>query len=414
MAYDHKGLTKDIIKTDIMLASQPVGSLPPTSDQSLQQICFYTSIELDSARATIAATPSRPDAQILDLRVLTIRGEFQAAKKILQKSKQINDKATRAEFLLAQAMVVGHEGQWADVVSVCEMGLRLEPVLITRLSLLQCRAMALFEMGHYDSALKDCEAILSQEMIYPSGVPVRYAKVLKVRVLLGLNRVQDAEVAMNERWLQLESEAFLNLDELLTLLRLEIDFHRSKGLPIRDLALSCIQVCDDLGDPLYRALAEVDLYATFQRPPQWLTDSLKNSRERFVKVEGFLKEYQRGEASTSSSRQVLKTVKESDDFPERTRRPQFIFKASRGVVFNLPNRTTHYLPKTTDWERFSELVKGKTLTKEDFFSEFWDQKYFYQKHDGVIRAFLFRLKKKTGIKAESHRGHISFPHVAFS
>ncbi len=411
---DNKGLTKDIIKTDILLASQPVGSPPPTGDQSLQQICFYTSIDLDSARATIAATPSLPDSQILNLRVLTIRGEFQAAKKILQKSNQINDKATRAEFLLAQAMVVGHEGQWADVVSVCENGLHLEPVLITRLSLLQCRAMALFELGHYDSALKDCEAILSQEMIYPSAVPVRYAKVLKVRALLGLNRVQDAGVAMNERWLQLESESFLNLDELLTLLRLEIDFNRSKSLPIRDLAMSCIEVCDYLGDPLYRALAEVDLYTTFKRAPQWLTDSLNKSGERFVKVQSFLQEYECGEASTASSRQILRTIKESDNLPATKRRPQFIFKASRGVVFNLANRTTHYLPKTTDWERFSKLVKGKTLSKEDFFREFWDQKYFYQKHDGVIRAFLFRLKKKTGIKAESHRGHISFPQVAFS
>lgn len=383
---------------------------PENFNDITEEICFFISQRPDHFKAQLL-TEINDTNKILELRSKLHSGDFDQAKVYIEECESESNPEIRAEALLGKSRLLCYEGLWQDCLLVAEEGLKLNPIMLTKLSLLQCQAIALFELGIIESALKNCNLILSQKKLYPEAVAVRYSNFLKLRCLIHLKKESEVKPELDTLWSLLAENKELDLDFLLCLLRVEIDLNRKLQLPIANLALFSFKVAQALGDPLYEGLALLDLLSSNSDSTE-IEKELAPYREKFNKIDRLFQYYSSKDPQCLTSRSLVATSFENHSLNLSSNSKFFIYSA-RGLIFNLGAPKATQLPENIDWVIFKDLMKDGFVSRSDMFEKLWKQKYFYDKHDGVLRTFLHRLKKTSSIPIESEKGIITLKDTLF-
>ncbi len=400
------GSIQSIVKSDILNAS--VGGLPP--QDPLGQICYYTSVEFNLGKANFIYQSIPQDNELLKLRLNVMSGDFAKAREVFKKVDKFEDNDTKADYCLAETQTLCHEGQWVGAVSVAEKGLRLSPAVITQISLIQCRAIALYELGELNKALKDCEMVLSQQKLYNRAVAVKYSKILKAKIYLAMGETERA-TSLARSLFQFSDNEPLDIDLLLSLLRLKIDTHRSLQKPISHLASACFVIANALQDPLYAAMAEFDFYTAAENPDFKLRNPLVQKGQSFAKLKHWLANFDAKVSRSTSEQRHLLTVKENR-WVKNSEPIRFLI-SEEGYLFDLNELRSYRLKTTLKLAPLVQTMQNGPIERSCFFENIWKQKYNYEKHDGVIRSFLYRLRKNTPLQISSHSGKIHFDAALF-
>ena len=137
----------------------------------------------------------------------------------------------------------------------------------------------------------------------------------------------------------------------------------------------------------------------------------------FLKIQQqnfYLNEFLNNSTSITSTKRLLETQKENSLLhSEMPPKVKYIIITEQCLCINLEKKALCKLSDTTDWEILKNLFQSEIVDKKDFFESLWKQKFSHIKHDGVIRAFIYRLKKRTGMKVNSVNGKLSLPDTLF-
>jgi tetratricopeptide (TPR) repeat protein len=150
------------------------------------------------------------------------------------------------------------ESNWSETIEKATRALSFNAPPVTQLALFQLRANAHFELGDFSRASSDVEEAIQLGSLYPYAVSLLYVRTLKVRILARDRGVDAAQESLNEILRERNLLKTLDLDLLLTFLRVQIDLNRLSNRSIERESLACYLLSDAIGDKLYAALAEFD------------------------------------------------------------------------------------------------------------------------------------------------------------
>ncbi|MEM7646637.1 MAG: hypothetical protein AAF203_07000, partial [Pseudomonadota bacterium] len=301
-----------ILQHDIKMATTPVSQLDIEGKSFEEKICFYTSHGSKGDQA-LYLIQKNGNEDLLSLRTYVNTGHFKKAKALLENETQSKDSEVQAEYLLQKARLHGFEEDWRGCVEFCEQGLALRPMEITQLSFLQCRAMAFYELGFIGNALYECNLILSQEKLYPESMAVRYAWPLKIKCHLAQGNLEVSRPILHRLWSDFFKKGY-ELDSLLTLLRLEIDFCRAEKRPIDGLAKASFAVAKLLGDRLYEAMSLFDLQSAHSVENQSLKAQLDLYAGEFKKIKSWRNQICDRKPQFTSVERILRTFQQPNEF----------------------------------------------------------------------------------------------------
>ena len=244
------------------------------------------SLEKDFRRAEALTIRDKISVDLVQLaKVLISRGDLGKAWAALDEAgKNITeDNLDFWEIAFERSRVLFAMGQWEKSKILTSKIIASCPTGITVMGAYQTQSLANTELGNFRMALSDVEKVISLGALYPKAFSLFYAQVQKVRLLY-----LDSDLVTSERlrirlWNQCLKSDKIDLDDLLTLTRLEL-FSKSK-IPIHRL-LNLLRVqwtCADLmGDNLYRSLTEAYGFIL------GLTSSLSQEARQFERVKSLL------------------------------------------------------------------------------------------------------------------------------
>jgi hypothetical protein len=311
------------------------------------------------------------------------------------------------KLLTEEARLAAFNGDWKTSAKLCNEAYATNPPAITRLTLLQIGALAHFERGDFESARFNLSLIESMKAEFPKCVSVFYAELLRLRILAREGAAQAVTVraqigAMWKKWLAEPGD----IDQLQTLLRVEVDLRRLWGLPHFTFALGSYLVAQSMGENLYAALALIECHVAAPDSQRETVRSLAlEAGSTFERVRRIFDELE-GKSDPSTSVQgmkdylLTKTASETA-FDERHLHQPSLVIPEYGVVVNLsPSFRVRSISGYAQFAKiFTSLACGP-VSKEEFFALVWgNQKYVEHLHDGSIYTALYRLKKICGVRA---------------
>jgi len=394
--------SKDLLKMDYKLAA---ATEPAKDDNPLEALCRSTSVEADARQSELLSS-LHPELKILGIRSHLLRGNLTEAQKKIGELENDDDEITRTEIALEKSRLAAFCGKWDDCLKLCNLGLSLKAPLITHLCLLQVRAVAFFEMGAFPQALNDSEMIISQEALLPQAVAINFSKAQRVKILLMMGNQNMAKASLGELWTTFSHGSYFNLDQLLVLLRLELEERRVMEKPHAQVAHACLRVARALGDRLYEGLALLDLMAALPKPDPILHKVSKNFENEFSRLRKLKEDCSQDTPETTTGRLLKKAFKE--DVPiEQARKISQIIIGERKILVDLERKCTIDLSSSLHWLEQAAKLATTGIPKEEFFKSVWKMKYAPHLHDGVMRIFCHRQRKKFGLKLLSEGGRIS-------
>jgi len=248
---------KELTKLEI---SHGMDGRIPVSRSVNQRIFAHLFGDWDAVKSeSLLVREGRRVDPIFKVKALLFRGRLPEARIELDalRARPGTQCGLQAEAAAEAARLELLRGEFGAAIEQVERSLSLLPPPQTVLSLTQIRALCLFELGDFGgsaTALREAEGLGE---IFPHLAPTLYLKVLRVKLLARGGRWERSEAIARGLW---SSAAPLNPDALLTLLRLDLDLRRERGLSHSFLALGAYDVSRAMGDDVYAALAAVDFH----------------------------------------------------------------------------------------------------------------------------------------------------------
>lgn len=407
--------TEELLVLDYQLSC--VSQIKPNEPSKATSL-YRVLAQVPNARQAQILSQTSPELVLPAIRAAQLRGDLKEAEKLIQQFETAHSSdLAKTESLLEQARLAAFNGEWHKCFELCCDGLRLSPPLITLVSLLQVRAVAYFELGEFLLSLRDIENVETYSTMVPNAVGVSFSRILKTKVLARVEGVQKARRHIQRLWDSIDTTAVLNLDNLVALMRAEVDLNRISNEPSAMQAVACASVAHKLGDRLYLGLAILDLY--FSVP--------LDSREEIMPILApYVEEYPR-------IQNILKEIKsENDNDFLSTTAKSFTAKDNNKIAIDF-SRINNLIEKTSlivlpRYSCFinlgaSSIKKGqhlasslqtvKALSQRDIGKDkllniiYGVKNYSADLHDATIRTLIHRTRKKIGVEITSKNGRLS-------
>ena len=362
---------------------------------------------LESEKILLTASDKVDPVQ--KIRVHLARGNLATAERLLE-DLTVKDAAPDAETALERARLGAATGQWAAAVRMASSGLALDPSSITRLSLLQVRANALYELNEVPKAFADLETAAPLIGLYPEAPTAFYCEINRFKCEMVLNA--PATAAKFVAWIDTRFvEKPPNLDQLLVLLRLRIEIARSLGENWNAQAIACVLLSQRMGDRLYESLGWVDLLLGGNPLLVGVADAaLRARRGQFDRVDQLVDEVLLEKPTTLTARRMIALRADP-----AVVQGEWSLSARTVVLFD--SRWKVDLPsgevvRLSAQERTRSILRvfGRTpkLDKEAFFRMLWKLPRFdAERHDPLIRTAIKRVRRQSGVKVRSCEGSLS-------
>ena len=348
-----------------------------------------------------------PDLQ--KVRTLLSRGKLEEAGRLIEKQVS-KETLARSENQLEKARLLSFGGKWVGSIQLCTELLNSEQLAgISRLTVFQIRANALFEVGEFHKSLRDIENAEPLLLIYPSAPSGFYLKILHVKVLLKLGETTAADYARNLLVSTSTQKAAISSDELLALFRLESYVARQKKLPFKNWAYCAYVLSKAMGDDLYAGLALVEWSLGQESMSQDALGMLEHYRRRFSRVESLFHEMKRPE---KTEQKTEKTNETSDFVAWKDFSSQFLVILPWNLILNLDDVHAWSVHITPQIEQFLRYFQGNAVSERGaVFQSIWNLSYREELHKDVLNTAFKRLKAATRVPFAARLGKIQAPRI---
>jgi hypothetical protein len=377
---------------------------------------------------------------MLALRTRMMRGHLADAKTSLTKLEgEFSQRPSneQAELVQEKAKLHGLEGNWKACADECTRALSLDPAPVTMLTLYQIRAVALYEQGFFAEAKQDLVRVDSLASIFPESQARFYASVLRLRISAKMSggspdAAKDAQndpqilasrlSAFSEELWNLPTASSdssgglggeFNADEMLTLLRAELELRTDAGAKLGLQALLTFRLAEIVGDRLYRALALLDVWSCAKSDlralihPMLMEGCAEFKRVQMVYSE--MSELSDPDSENSTSGSLLASSMRAPEIGVRDWKRML---AATHVYVPIRQRVIELSPwKSTAVSKAQSLaletIGQGEISKEQFFRAIWGkQKYAPRLHDPLIWNTIHRLRRTLGVGVSIEEGRI--------
>lgn len=391
------------------------------ADQSIEKEVHESQVvKWDTRRALAVSSLHKEEAPISFIRSLIQRGNLEAAKvAALELRGKIQEGDTHTLPLLAfeEVRIAIFESRWEEVTQKVSEALKLAVPPVTQLALFQMRASAYLELGNFAQASIDLEEAEQLSTLFPFATSVLYVRTLKVRVLARIRGVPQAQDLLNSIIKERIDSGKLDLDLLLTYLRVQIDLNRLSQRPFWKESIACFMLADAIGDKLYSALAEVDYISSQTSSLEEFLKKTESLGKSFLKISKIQEELSGKSAQSTSCLIILESLRENLGTDGKSSLSQLLSEGSfnqallllndLGIVADLEKRQILAVPPQGQTSKALEAVSEKALSKKEFFAAIWGrQAYSPRLHDTLISSLIHRLKKDCGVIAHVEDGCI--------
>ena len=209
-----------------------------------------------------------------------------------------------------------------------------------------------------------------------------------------------------QNWKEFLANNTLDFDHLLTLVRIEMDLLQLEGKISHDWMILSLVLSEKLGDRLYAALSRAELYLSLSSQARQLFEKeIEQDRKEFKKIDKIFR-----------TRNVLYTAEKypnnskADGFGEllaQFRRCEVVVLRNLEAVLNLKTKQITSASRLQKVLKALELLAVSAVTKDEFFRHIWNQQKFVPRlHDGIVRTFIYRIRKIYGIDIRIENGLI--------
>jgi tetratricopeptide (TPR) repeat protein len=344
-------------------------------------------------------------------------GELTEAAKMLSEIKtKLSEEDDLGEVKLESCRLAFFEGNFEESIKEGSECIRLSLSGPTKIAAYQVRANAFFEIGKFDQCLSDLENVSLLAKLYPFSPVIFYADTAKIRLWARTRSPEYAMQKLKNLFIQRQRIGQINLDTLLTYLRVKIDILRLQKEDFYSEAAACFLIANSMGDKLYTGLALLDIWTSVNASQRKiLTPNLEIARREFSRIERFAREAE----NTSKSKCVLSQginefVNAKIKLPNRVNihsviDGQFdcIFIREQSLWVNLKKQKLYFMPIRPQITSAIDILKKGPITKEKFFKKLWSQNEFHSlNHDNLIRTLLTRVRTETKLNIVSRFGEI--------
>jgi len=357
---------------------------------------------------------------LLKLRALISLGKLAEADELLnQLNTSTPDKAS--EVLIERARLCAFSGDWEGAVVWIEKALQGPLFPLSRLTCHQIRALALFELGQFGAASLDLDWVDSIRTVFPKALPVLYSKILRIKIVARDRSPQVARAQLDALWLDMKEAGEINMDSVLSLLRLEIDLRREEGRAHGDIAIASYLLSKTMGDELYSALGLFDASFSELKLSGSLREEMANHVARYVRLQKLESEITQQSAKSTPSTTARNIIRfdqlnfgsKKTDLSEVSEIGTIVL-LSRELAVDFKNRSIQDLSSTPQLLRalqaFLEnapLQSSSQMDRKKFFSELWKRSaYRPTLHDNPINLLLHRLRKDVGVDITGTKAEI--------
>lgn len=324
-----------------------------------------------------------------EIRTHISRGNIDEAQTLLNSYQKQNSNLD-VEIDVEKCRVLCFLGQWHEAYTLLSDVILQGPVAISLMTLLQMRALALYEMGDFPTALKDIEKIKSLSTLYPFSQSILFSSITKSKIFALQNRWLEARALRRDLWRTFLSQEF-NYDNFTSLLRLEIDFCRLQSSDAHKYIQLCLQVTEVSGDDLYYALAYFD-----QAIANNMDEDHKNGvlfyASKHPRLEKLWKDWSRGHSPGTSFNLIKKTLL-TNKKQDYTKIKHVVFIKSSILIDIKQGAMMKFSSKNTA-SILAQFVDTKQISKEIFFKSLYENMlYSPELHDQVIDTNLYRMRK---------------------
>jgi len=409
-----------IVKFEDQRAS--VGEFEGISPSIEKEIHEAQVAKWDTRRALAISSLNRKDVPLSFIRSMLQRGNFDQARAVIAEFKhelRSGEILSRCLVIFEEARLESYESNWSRAVKCATEALALGAPPATQLPLYQIRANAYFELGEFAKAARDIEEGEQLERVFPYAPSSLYLGTLHVKLIArdrGVPQAKNALHCLINKRIEVKK---LDLDLLLTFLRVRIDLKRLSGETFWRESIACFLIADAIGDKLYAALAELDFIFSQTASLELLLNKTRSLSGAFLRISRICEELT-GTSVCSTSIQTARAamqfskpcaLKYSEWLTEGSFSEVLLVILDLGLVADLERGRILIRPPVSQALKALEVV-GRAdengISKKEFFAAIWGrQVYSPRLHDTLISSLLHRLKRDCNIeiRVENHRLH---------
>ncbi len=385
-----------------MIASG-ASALPPLIEESIAIAILARQIEFDLKRSREILGSNAPSS-IEFIRTLSSSGHIEEAERLLKELKNYQS----WEKLEEQARLAAFRGEWAVAINSANQALQESDVpAISQFSLLQVIALSAFELGEYrmtETCLKRAELYST---LFPKSPLVTYLEITRLRLQIRLGRWVDIESRLQNQFSIPENSQTPNRDQLLSWVRLVLDFKRFHGLDFKIEAQTAWTLSEWLGDRTYQDLAQLDYWV-----------SCGANRDEMPRLQSpralrYLEEIKCQSPESLWSKETLLWLKQNASGvkppnPSPLTPKDAIWVTPFQLRFSREKTRAESMPISDRAKKcLNEYAKGE-VEKERLFQKVWGiPKYLPTLHDSAVRKTLSRINAATDLGLKTRQGRLT-------
>ena len=381
----------------------------PTQVQPGTEI-YYTRIRDFRFRRADALLRTHSVDPIQKIRTLICRGRLQEASHELAEYSRSELRPVDSEILLERSRIEAFSGNWSEAASLATLGLASQKTSApTRMTLLQIRSVARYELEKFEEALADIEEIKTLSEILPADRGLFYAKVLESKCLALKSQEMLLGLAKSLLKKSLDDVKSPDLDHILTYLRAESDLCRLDGKEFEPRSLASMLISSTMGDSLYETLSLCDLsYSRDHKISQFFTALMVSSGKSFSRIDKM-----RASPESSVSAKILALAKNCPNTTHQKILTDFslvaqIILVDCGICIDLINGCVTKKEISPQFATVLQALSSGTIEKEALFKKLWPgARYDKQRNDGTLRALLNKLRDAFKIEIHSDAGTLT-------
>lgn len=331
-------------------------------------------------------------------------GNFEQADQLLRRTYEHAraNAGYRVQALLELARLSAFRGKWAEAESLCSEALSEEDDCpgATRMTLLQVRAIARVELGHFKAAEQDLGAVEALVRLYPFGNPGIYGEATRIRLLARSGRGEEARRALDQCWKPFAKRT-PNVDELLTLFRAELCIVGAQAENALDLSIGSYLIAEAISERLYIGLAWADVTRCFDSLDDRSSALVKSWSDRYERVAHEAQDTAAPRGSLPKT--ALKRVHDGLLHAESLLLPR------QGLVVHLKpkmsvSRIDLQPQVVSGLKAIAEQQHIGPLEKKKLFESIWPGRFAPHLHDSIVRTLLRRIRAQTGVSILTREG----------
>jgi hypothetical protein len=361
---------------------------------------------------------------------------------------KLESNSDEGEWLLERLRLAAFERRWLEVTVVCETELPSSLMPLTRISILQVHALALYELGQFTLALRALEKIQSLATLYPVSQSAFYAKILQAKILATAGDFYQADKIRRELWMTELNQVHHGLNGFLTLLRLDASLKRLRGQNPRPEILAGMKICQLMGDGYYESLSHFEVLLStewsnannivalnfesdseIQKQAPSLGNLCAQGLKNYLGLDRLWQEVTEG-VHSATVRELTQQRKFShnnleNELHEAYRAKRCVFM-KEGFIFELaPVRILQVDPSTQLWRAMQFIAENQKneaksngnqlgTSKETLFTHLYPQlPYLKWKHDPLLFQLARRMRQKLDVDLVLKNGCFSIEACLF-